>query len=130
MVWITAFLVVLLATPARNQVPPRKMANKPASPVADPGEYTCFARKFFLPVRIESNQDQIRWLVLYCSTDRGNTWKMYKHMPADNRTFTVEVESDGSYWFSLEVIGPNGRRSPATLRELKPDIKMRVITTK
>lgn len=123
-------LAILLTNAGYSQIPPANMAGQ--RPPKDADERLHNTRDFWLPVSMSpAALDKTKWLVLYVSTNQGKTWKVHKRIPADKgRTFRVKLECDGSFWFAVQTIGTDQTRDPAELSDLKPDLKLRVISTR
>src|SRR5262245_51348595 len=66
---------------------------------------------------------RVRDVELYVSTDQGRTWTYVTQSPLSPRPeqnkFRHVIPSDGTYWFAVRSIDPNGTAHPASLDQLQ-----------
>ena len=74
-------------------------------------------RNFRIPIHInEPQRAKIKELILYSSTDQGATWQQAAVVPPDKEEFVFYAPADGVYWFTIQVVNPQGQREPPDRR--------------
>ena len=122
---LAASLLMAVLVPGSVQMPP------PPPPPLPGSEIVLNMRSFKVPFSIDpKHQAEMRWVVLYWSTDCGKTWEVCKRVAADKTHFDVEVEKDGVCWFAVQTIDNRNVRSPAELHDLMPQLIVRVESRK
>jgi hypothetical protein len=86
-------------------------------------------RTFKVPVRIEPGRGKrLKQVLLYCSTDQGQSWREVGTIPPSADAFSFRVPRDGIYRFAVQTEDTDGRRSPASLDTLPPALVVCVDT--
>jgi len=67
-------------------------------------------------------------LNLFVSTDRGQTWHLYDTYKSETENLDFEVDSDGLFWFAVQLVRKDGTVSPES-KKLTPDLKVRIDTS-
>ncbi|HKB06151.1 MAG TPA: hypothetical protein VKD90_28405 [Gemmataceae bacterium] len=74
---------------------------------------------------------EIKELLLYVSSDLGQTWQQYAvAVPERDTQFTFNAPADGVYWFNMVVVSKAGVRSPADVFKAQPALKVLFDTKK
>jgi hypothetical protein len=106
--------------PTSSEMTVEEMQDWPKVPT-----YTIPTRAFKIPFRTGGNVEQV---VLYISTDRGRTWREYAKARPAAKSFYISTQHDGEYWFIAQTVDRNNSRSPASIRKIAPDLKVKVDT--
>ncbi len=67
-------------------------------------------------------------LNLFVSTDRGATWHLYETYKTETEHLDFESDSDGLFWFAVQLVRKDGTVSPET-KKLTPSLKVRIDTS-
>jgi hypothetical protein len=98
-------------------------------PYGDEVTYTVNSRKFMVPVYISrTERDKIDHLVLYSSSDKGQTWCEVTKVFPDQHSFVFSAPRDGIYWFLVQIIDKDETKEPANFSKTKPNLKVAVAT--
>ena len=74
---------------------------------------------------------EIRELLLYVSSDQGQTWQQHAvGVPDKDAFFTYAAPADGTYWFNMVVVDKGGKREPADIFKAAPALKVMFDTKK
>ena len=96
---------------------------------AEPDYYPLKSRNIKLPVVFKKDKAAIREVQLFVSRDQGATWELAANdAPPSRESFAYHAKEDGLYWFHLVEIDLKGRREPADLTKVPPDLKVLVDT--
>jgi hypothetical protein len=69
--------------------------------------------RFQIPIKIlPERRAEIRELVLYVSTNQGQSWEMAARATPDKEAFPFIAPGDGTYWFSVAIIDHKGQQEP------------------
>lgn len=85
---------------------------------------------FRIPLNL-SDQDRQRCkaIRLFVSQDQGETWVRHSDGSPDMRLVTFRAKQDGTFWFTLAVVTPDGVQEPADVRTVEPGLKVVVDST-
>jgi hypothetical protein len=87
------------------------------------------SRNFQIPIHIaEGQQGKIKELILFASSDQGQTWNEAAVAPPDKDAFIFYAPADGLYWFNICVVDAQGRREPPDIYRSAPRQKVLVDT--
>ncbi len=107
---------------------PKDAAETPPKPLRE-GEVEFNSRKMDIPINY-NRRDELAQLHLYVSTDDGKTWtKLQSTTPAFDK-FVVELPSDGSYAFVMQLVSKDGTVEPKEMKNVQPALRLRVTTKK
>jgi RNA polymerase sigma factor (sigma-70 family) len=71
------------------------------------------ARAITIPFRVApQRREELKRLILFCSTDRGETWKQAATAHPDEASFSFLAPDDGLYWFRVSVVARDGTTEP------------------
>jgi hypothetical protein len=88
-------------------------------------------RELTIPLLFDLDKvKQIQGVRLFFSTDRGKTWKHSKDWLTDTDKMTFSAPKDGLYWFAVQIVSKDGKKLPATLKGLDPELKVYVNSAK
>ncbi|HJZ91667.1 MAG TPA: hypothetical protein VKE40_12405 [Gemmataceae bacterium] len=74
---------------------------------------------------------EIKELLLYVSSDQGQTWQHHATATPDRDTFfTFNAPADGVYWFNMVVVDKALRREPPDVFKVTPALKVLFDTKK
>jgi hypothetical protein len=98
---------------------------------AGPGDSTPLnTRSLQIPIRINpERQGDIAELLLFVSNDQGQSWQRYAVADPSQDAFSFTAVSDGTYWFSVQVVDRQGRREPTDINAVPPGQKVTIDTT-
>lgn len=86
-------------------------------------------RNLRIPIRVDpARRAEIRELHLFVSSDLGRTWNQYGVASPDQDAFPFFAQTDGVYWFSVEVVDQRGNRDPPDIYRVPPAQKILVDT--
>lgn len=86
-------------------------------------------RTFRVPFRPKpAEKGRIREVQLFVSTDGGFQWQHHSSAFPEDEGFTVRGLGDGEYWFGVRTLDDRGNFRPASIAELRPDLRVRVDT--
>lgn len=106
----TFALMWLILVPATDSAPPRPLNT----------------REIKIPINVDPAQrDQIRELVLFWSSDHGQTWNQGAQASPSAQEFQFKAPADGEYWFKVRVNFHNGRQEPENI--YSPDVGKKII---
>src|SRR5262245_54304024 len=78
-----------------------------------------------------SKRGEIRELLLYVSSDQGQSWQQQATgTPERDSFFNFNAPADGIYWFNMVVVDKAGRREPADVFKAAPALKVLFDTKK
>ncbi|HKB01737.1 MAG TPA: hypothetical protein VKD90_05935 [Gemmataceae bacterium] len=78
-----------------------------------------------------SKRGEIRELLLYVSSDQGQSWQQQATgTPERDSFFNFNAPADGVYWFNMVVVDKAGRREPADVFKAAPALKVLFDTKK
>jgi RNA polymerase sigma factor (sigma-70 family) len=103
---------------------------KKAEAVRRPDGVFLNERNFSVPFVVDDAQRRTAdRLLLLVSDDAGRSYRQVAEAePQEQRAFRVRLESDGTYWFVLQVRHRNGRVEPADVMAAEPVLKVCVDT--
>src|SRR5262245_53196793 len=81
--------------------------------------------EFRLP--FQSTYTDIRKVVLFYSTNKGESWHKVGEYGPDQTSFAFIAPKNGEYWFSVQVELINGVKNPLGVEALRPDLKVGVL---
>src|SRR5262245_2782023 len=68
---------------------------------------------------------QVKQVNLFYSTDQGQSWQWHDSaQPGSAKFKTFLAPQDGTYWFAVQSIDLQNQRTPATLGQLVPQVKV------
>jgi hypothetical protein len=83
-------------------------------------------RSFAIPIAVDAaRRGEIDRLVLFNSSDRGQTRQQADSATVDAKQFCFNAQADGEYWFHVQVVGKNGQATPADIRSAPPALPVR-----
>jgi hypothetical protein len=84
---------------------------------------------FKVPLDIKpSERSQIRELVLFVSTDQGQTWRQEAVSSPDQDGLKYYAPKDGSYWLTVDVVDQKGNHNPRDIAKAPPSQKVVIDT--
>jgi hypothetical protein len=87
------------------------------------------SRNFQIPIHIADGQrSKIQELILFASSDQGQTWNQVSVAPPDKDAFIFYAPADGLYWFNICVVDTQGRREPPDIYKSAPRQKVLIDT--
>lgn len=87
-------------------------------------------RAFRIPLDLtDAERRTVSAIRLYVSEDQGKTWFRHSDGAPDTRVVTFRATKDGSYWFSIALVGRDGKQSPADIKTVDPGLRVVVDTT-
>ncbi len=113
-------------------VPDTTRGQSPEPPVATqlpqrpPTRFDTRQRSFDIPFSAGSRNFKIVEVVLFVSTDQGQTWRQYAKQNPANGQFRFVCDRDGDYCFALQTIDRDGQRRP--VQPQRPELKIVVDT--
>jgi hypothetical protein len=116
-------LVMLFVVPAAGPLAGRAAAQDPAGDVL----YSNY-RHFRIPFQAGPNEQRLKQLQLFVSTDQGRTWQANAVAPPEQKFFRFICDRDGTYWFTVQTLDRDGRYFPASLDGAQPSLKVVVDT--
>jgi hypothetical protein len=87
---------------------------------------------FKIPIKLSpdpATRAKIKQLLLFVSTDRGQTWKQHAAAVPDAESFPFDG-ADGEYWFTVCVVNQQGQQDPENLYKATPSLKVLIDTLK
>ena len=102
-------------------------ARNPANDASGPAPIYSRQTAFVIPFAISASGSRSLAVLLYVSTDFGNTWTVYARQPATQGQFVFRAAGDGEYWFASRTIAPGA--APPAARSLSPELRV-VVDTK
>jgi hypothetical protein len=88
-------------------------------------------RNLNIPIRVDpARRQEIKELILFCSSDQGKTWSQIAIASPDQSGFPFYAPADGVYWFSVCVVDQKGNREPPDIYKVPPSQKILVDTLK
>jgi hypothetical protein len=96
----------------------------------EPGKVVAFHdRVLQIPVKFDpARRAQISQVILFQSTNQGRTWEQKAAIPATQEYINVSFDTDGSYWFTLCIVGQDGKREPSDPSRAPVGLKLLVDT--
>ncbi len=87
-------------------------------------------RAFQIPIHFDpQKRAEIQNLQLFVSRDKGKTWTLAANAKPDQDNFDYAAAEDGSYWFTMVIIDPQGRADPPNVFKAPVGQKLLVDTT-
>ena len=87
------------------------------------------SRNFQIPIHVaEGQRSKIKELILFASSDQGQTWNQVSVAPPDKDAFIFYAPADGLYWFNICVVDIQGRREPPDIYQSPPRQKVLIDT--
>jgi hypothetical protein len=87
------------------------------------------SREFRLPFTINPGEQQrIKQVQLYTSTDGGQTWQHAGTAAPAQSAFNFRADRDGDYWFAVATIDFQNQFNPPTQEGLRPHLKVIIDT--
>jgi hypothetical protein len=84
-----------------------------------------------IPIHIDPvRRPLIKQLVLYASSDEGRTWKQVAVAAPEQDAFSFSAPTDGTYWFTVTVVDPQGNSEPKDIYKVAPNQKILIDTLK
>src|SRR6516165_2132293 len=84
-----------------------------------------------IPIHIDPvRRPLIKQLVLYASSDEGRTWKQVAVAAPEQDAFSFSAPTDGTYWFTVTVVDPQGSSQPKNIYKVAPNQKILIDTLK
>lgn len=104
---------------------PTPAASAPASDIVAINK-----RSFKIPILIDpQRRPQIKQLILFVSTDQGQTWNQEVVRTPDQDHFPFRAQADGPYWFKVAIIDQQDNQQPPDIYKVPPNQKILVDTT-
>lgn len=101
------------------------------APAALPEVWPMNQRGFQVPIRIDAKRrGDLQELILYTSTNQGQTWEMRQKTTPDKDSFDFYATGDGMYWLIVQEIDRQGNRVPLNLMEAPVGARILVDTVK
>jgi hypothetical protein len=86
-------------------------------------------RRFHIPFKTPATQqNRLKQLQLYFSTDQGRTWQASAIVAPDQDAFKFQCDRDGMYWFTVRTLDKDNIYNPPTLQGSQPSLKVVVDT--
>lgn len=85
-------------------------------------------RLFLIPFTIDPGDRRIRQVLLHVSEDFGRSYQYVASVLPTERQFRFSARADGWYWFAVQTVDQDDRRSPADLSAVLPGLKVCVDT--
>jgi hypothetical protein len=92
-----------------------------------PGErnvYYSRERLFLIPFTVDPGDRRIRQVLLNVSEDYGKTYQYVASVLPTEKNFRFSARGDGWYWFTVQTVDQDDRRSPADLTTALPGLKV------
>ena len=84
-----------------------------------------------IPITVDqARRSEIKELILYMSADEGKTWNEQAVASPDQDAFPFYAPKDGTYWFSVCVVSPQGKREPPDIYNVAPSQRIVIDTLK
>src|SRR5713226_6948191 len=84
-----------------------------------------------IPIHIDPiRRPLINALVLYAYSDEGRTWKQVAVATPEQDAFAFYAPNDGTYWFTVTVVDPQGNSEPKDIYKVAPNQKILIDTLK
>jgi hypothetical protein len=93
----------------------------------DDGTAVTDRRRLILPVQLR-DEENVTAVRLFMSKDKGKTWQLTATIPPTAREFIVSIPGEGTYWFSVQTVGKDGKFIPEDVSKEPPGVKVRVIS--
>jgi len=85
-------------------------------------------RQFQIPFQLGPNDQRLKQVQLFVSTDQGKTWQPAATSPPDQKKFRFITDRDGYFWFTVQSLDLDGKLYPPTLDNVQPSLKVVVDT--
>jgi hypothetical protein len=85
-------------------------------------------RLFLIPFSIDPGDRRIRQVLLHVSEDYGRTYQYVASVLPTEKQFRFSARADGWYWFTVQTVDQDDRRSPPDLSTALPGLKVCVDT--
>jgi uncharacterized protein (TIGR03067 family) len=129
------FLVVLKREGAPDAAPrtaPEALPVSRVKPARDrPADtdkvYHLRERHFSIPFAF-TEPARVELVNLFVSEDEGRSWRPVDSAAPNQKQFRYRAAKDGTYWFAVQSVSPEGTLCPARNEELTPGIKVCVDT--
>lgn len=96
-----------------------------------PNVFPINQRNIMIPLHLDpSRRADMKELILYSSSDQGQTWQQVAVATPDKDSFIFYAPTDGLYWFSVCVVDQRGNREPPDVSRVPPMQKILVDTLK
>ncbi|HEV3437342.1 MAG TPA: hypothetical protein VG122_08285, partial [Gemmata sp.] len=111
---------------------PPAMPIPSAAPIAQENQEHQFLadRQIKLPIKYEKDRKTIRQVLLFVARNGENLWSQEAAVTPDRDFFLYTAKEDGVYWFTMVIEDLQGRRDPADMTRIPPDLKVIVDTAK
>lgn len=87
-------------------------------------------RAFRIPFEVDANdRARLQEVQLYYSSDRGQSWQLYRGSPPDQPDFSFTARGDGEYWFTVRTVDRQGTMYPPNMNRVSPQLRVFVDTT-
>ncbi len=107
------------------------LANPPTKEPGDKDTHVVLRQRFKIPCAIdEKGADKIKEVRLFCSRDKGKTWKVHSQIPSERVVFfSIKAPEKGLYWFAVQLKRTDGSLEPKSMEALTPGLKVKVSLT-
>lgn len=85
-------------------------------------------RQFQIPFQLGQNDQRLKQVQLFVSTDQGKSWQPAATAPPEQRKFRFITDRDGYFWFTVQTLTTDGQLFPPTLDNAQPSLKVIVDT--
>jgi hypothetical protein len=86
-------------------------------------------RRFVMPVQIDARAlDQLQSLRLFMSRDYGRTWTLLEAIAPPKGKFIFTASEDGTYWFVVQTVAKDGKRTPQDISKTAGVLRVRINT--
>ena len=82
---------------------------------------------FKLPFKLDSDPLNVSEIILFLSTDEGLTWEVAGKVSPLKDYFVYTAPKEGTYWFSLQVVGTDGSKEPPKITRNSPGLTVIVL---
>lgn len=87
-------------------------AAPPGQPALPPEPYYLNESQFQIPIKVNQRASELKELLLYVSTDKGQSYSVASRVTPDKAFFVYTAPSDGTYWFTIAVVDRQNRQDP------------------
>ena len=120
------FVVLSARSPAATRLPDISTQRQTAVTGRHDDILYTHHNRFDIPFYLSALASEV---VLYVSTDNGKTYRQVSSASPDAERFHYQAPRDGMYWFSVQTVNAQGKREPAKVQGLPPELKVCVDTT-
>jgi uncharacterized protein (TIGR03067 family) len=113
--------------PAPEALPVSRVKPEPTRPADTDKVYYLRERHLSIPFAF-TEPARVELVNLFVSEDEGRSWRLVDSAAPTQKQFRYRAAKDGTYWFAVQSVSPDGTLCPAHNEDLTPGIKVCVDT--